>query len=224
MTLSDLLIFVVLPYMAVGQLLPAILFRRLMLGPTAEPDGSPLLHADRATWFTRAAWIGAAMLVLLHVVPFLAAGPFAGLISHPVRLLAVEMFGAIGGVVFAVGVAGILWRRLCSKGLAGLRTALEVAALLALVVAAVGGVLTAANVRWGAAWYTHVIGPYLWSLVRLDPSVEALSALGFWPRLHLGAAFVAMGLVPFTTLPRQLLAPVSALFGARPATATGANQ
>ena len=176
MTSTDLFLFVVLPYVAVGQLLPAILFYRRTDGPLAEPPGSPVLARERDGWTSRAAWAGAAALLL---------------------------------------------RRLRDARLSPLRTSLELAALAALLFASIAGVGTAILDRWGAAWYAHVLAPYLWSLARLRPDVEALASLGFWPRAHLGFAFLAMALVPFTTLPRQLARPAAALLRARPAAATG---
>jgi nitrate reductase gamma subunit len=213
MTLTDLFLFVVLPYVAVGQLLPAALFRARTGWPLGQQAAVPTLAAERGRFWSRPGWIGAAILLALHLLPFLFPGAWSALIESWLRLLLVELTGLVGGLFFLAGIATFLWRRLREAQLSPLRTSLEMAALCALLASALAGVATAATVRWGSAWYARVLGPYLWSLARLQPDLGAVSALGFWPRAHLAFAFLAMALVPFTTLPRQLAAPVRAALG-----------
>ena len=215
MTIYELFFFVVLPYAAVGQILPAILFHRKAVGVLADPASGPALENERSTWASRAAWLGAVCMVLLHVVPFLFAGGWSALIASPARLLAVELAALVGGLLFFFGVGAILSRRLRDQNLSPLRSALEMGALWSLFVAAGAGVFTAVTARWGTAWYTHALGPYLWSLARLQPDTEALTSLSFWPRVHLAFSFLAMALVPFTSLPQQLRAPLAELIKAR---------
>jgi len=221
MTLTDLFLFVVLPYAAVGQLLPALLFRRRPQGALLYAVGSTELTAERSAFWTRPGWIGAIVLLALHLVPFLFARGWSALIADQNRLVVVELIGLVGGLLFLFGVGLILKVRLFDGRLSPLKTSIEVGALAALCGSAVAGLFTAVTLRWGSAWYTHVIGPYLWSLARLQPDVAPLAALGFWPRAHVALAFVAMALVPFTTLPNQLRAPVLALFRRRPHAAVG---
>ena len=209
MTLFDVFFFVVLPYAAVGQILPAILFHRQRAGVPADPAALPALENERSTWAARAAWLGALCMLLLHVVPFLFAGGFGALITSPARLLVVELLALVGGLLFFFGLGALLSRRLRAPQLSPLRSALEMGALWSLFVAAGAGVFTAVTARWGTAWYTQALGPYLWSLAKLSPDTAALSSLSFWPRAHLAFAFLAMALVPFTSLPQQLRAPLA---------------
>jgi nitrate reductase gamma subunit len=217
MTIFDVFFFVVLPYAAVGQLLPAVLFHRKAAGIGADPAAAGALESERSTWASRAAWFGAVCMVLLHVVPFLFARGWSALIASPARLLTVELVALVGGLLFFFGLGAILSRRLRDPGLSPLRSALEMGALWSLFVAAGAGVATAVTARWGTAWYTHAVGPYLWSLAKLSPDTEALSSLSLWPRVHLAFSFLAMALVPFTTLPLQLRAPLLARLGMKPA-------
>jgi nitrate reductase gamma subunit len=224
MTLTDLFFFVVLPYAAVAQILPAIVVLRRAEGPLAETASSPVLARERDGWASRAGWIGAVVLILLHVLPLLLGSLWSRLLGGK-ALYVVEFAGLIGGLLFLVGVAAFFLGRVRDAKLSPLRTALELSALAALVLSAVGGVATAVTVRWGAAWYAHVIGPYLWSLAKLSPEIDSLAVLGFWPRFHFAFAFLAMALVPFTTLPRQLRAPLLSLFGGSgPVAATGGSK
>ncbi len=217
MTIFDVFFFVVLPYAAVGQIVPAILFHRQRAGVSSDPAAGLALESERSTWASRAAWIGAVCMVLLHVVPLLFPGGFGALISSPARLLVVELVALVFGLLFLFGLGALLSRRMRDQRLSVLRSALELGALFCLFVAAGAGVFTAVTARWGTAWYTHALGPYLWSLAKLSPDTAALSSLPFWPRVHLAFSFLAMALVPFTTLPRQLRAPLRARFGMKPA-------
>ena len=217
MTIFDVFFFVVLPYAAVGQILPAILFHRKAAGVAVDPAASAALESERSTWGSRAAWIGAVCMVLLHVAPLLFAGGWSTLVESPLRLLVIELVALTGGLLFFFGLGALLARRLRDERLSPVRSLLELGALVSLFAAAGAGVLTAVTARWGTAWYTHALGPYLWSLARLQPDTEALTSLSFWPRVHLAFSFLAMALVPFTTLPLQLRAPLLARLGMKPA-------
>ncbi len=208
MTIVDLFLFVVLPYAAVGQLLPALLLRRKPQGPLLYAVGSEELRSERANFWSRPAWIGAAILFVLHVAPFLFRAAWEALLASRARLVMVELVALVGGIFFLVGIAPLLRRRLRDQRLSALRTALEIGTLVSLLAAGAAGVITAAGSRWGSAWYASVVGPYLWSLARLSPDIAPLATLGFWPRAHIALAFIAMALVPFTTLPRQMTAPM----------------
>ena len=211
MTLGDLVLFVVIPYIAVGQLVPAVLFVRRGEGPLRAVE---LLAEERRPFWTRPAWIGAALLVLLHTLPLIIPGPWRALIALRAGLVGVELAGAVGGLLFLLGIGIFLRRRLTNPKLSSLRTSMELAALGSLQLSSIAGLMTALTSRWGSAWYAHVVGPYLWSLARLNPDPSALATLGFWPRAHIAFAFLAMGLVPFTTLPKQLGRPLRAALGA----------
>jgi len=204
-TLGDVFFFVVLPYAAVGQLIPATLYRARKMGSLQEPLAGPLLTGERRAFASSAAWIGAMAMALLHLLPLFAPPLWRALIASQMRLLIVELLGLAGGVSFLAGTALLLWRR--NRAAASPLTAsLELAALAAIVLSAGAGVVTALTSRWGAAWYSRALVPYLFSLLKLAPDVTAISALGFWPRLHVACGFVALALAPFTTLPGQLRA------------------
>ncbi|MBS2021757.1 MAG: respiratory nitrate reductase subunit gamma [Deltaproteobacteria bacterium] len=206
MTLTDVLLFVLLPYIAVGQLLPALLWRARREGALAEPaEGAPL-SSERKAFASSALAAGAIVIGLLHLVPLLAPPVFRAALARPAGVLLIELIGFAGGLVFLSGAVLLTVRR--ARGPATLATSIELAACAALVCAALAGVACALSARWGSAWYARAVVPYLYSLLRLQPDTTALAALGFWPRAHLVCGFVALGLLPFTTLPRQLRAPL----------------
>jgi len=203
MSLTAVLLFVVLPYVAVGQLVPALLFRRMLSASVRTPEARALLAAERtdfAAWLT---WCGGAVLVPLHLVPFLFPGASLSVLSWRPLLLVVELVGWVGGALFLVGIAVNGWRRLRDPRSGVLRGGLEVATLAAVLAATVSGAIVAVADRWGSAWYTAVLVPYLRSLLLLRPDPTGLSGMGFWPQAHVATSFLALALLPFSSYPLQ---------------------
>ena len=52
----------------------------------------------------------------------------------------------------------------------------------------------ATALRWGSAWYTQAVVPYLRSLFLLQPDVQTMAALPLAARLHVIGAFVLFGI------------------------------
>lgn len=207
MTFFDILAFVVLPYIAVGQLIPAAFWYAWR----ARDEGAalePALADERRAWYWTGAWAALLLVVLLHLGATFVPGLWSALVKSHARLLAVEFAGLIAGLVALFGLASALRRRIHAPGDSPLRSSLDVAALALLVLSALAGVLTALQVRWGAAWYPHVITPWLWSLAKMSPDAKALSGAPGLVQAHVVFGFLALALAPFTSLPRQLVAPL----------------
>ena len=203
MSLTAIFLFVVLPYVAVGQLVPAILFRKTVVSVVHAPElQQPLARerSDFAAWLT---WCGVAVLIPLHLVPFLFPGASLSVLSWRPLLIAVELLGWIGGALFLVGVGRAGWRRLRDPRFGRLRGGLELVTLGAVLTATLSGAVVAVSDRWGSAWYTTVLVPYLRSLVLLHPDPSGLAAMGFWPQAHVATSFLALALLPFSSYPPQ---------------------
>lgn len=203
MSLQAVLLFVVLPYVALGQLLPAILFRRVIIAVVHAPDLQPALAQERSAFAAWLTWFGALVLIPFHLIPFLFPSASLTVLSWRPLLVAVELVGWIGGALFLVGVALGGWRRVRDPRFGRLRTGLELGSLGAVLAASVSGVVVAVTDRWGTAWYATVLVPYLRSLLLLRPEVSGLSAMGFWPQAHVASAFLALALLPFSSYPPQ---------------------
>jgi len=203
MSLSAVLLFVVLPYIAFGQLVPAILFRKVVASVVHAPElRQPLARerSDFAAWLT---WLGVAVLLPLHLVPLLFPGASLSVLSWRPLLVGVELVGWVGGALFLVGMVQAGWRRLRDPRFGPLRGGVELATLCSILAATLSGVVVAVADRWGSAWYTAVLVPYLRSLVLLRPDVSGLAGMGFWPQAHVATSFLALALLPFSTYPPQ---------------------
>lgn len=62
------------------------------------------------------------------------------------------------------------------------------------------GVLTAVLYRWGSAWSSVTLAPYMVSLVRTKPAANLASEMPFLVRLHVFSAFAAIAIFPLTRL------------------------
>ena len=51
------------------------------------------------------------------------------------------------------------------------------------------------------------MSPYLWSIVKLSPQIDAVSAMPVVIKTHIVGAFVILGMIPFTRLVHLLVAP-----------------
>ena len=203
MSLQAVLLFVVLPYVALGQLVPAILFRKAVIAAVRAPEIQPALATERSDFAAWLTWFGCLVLVPLHLVPLLFPSTSLTVLSWRPLLVAVELVGWMGGALFLVGVALAGWRRIRDPRFGRLRTGLELAALGAVLAATLTGVVVAVTDRWGAAWYTTVLVPYLRSLLALRPEVSGLAGMGFWPQAHVASSFLALALLPFSSYPPQ---------------------
>jgi len=203
MSLEAVLLFVVLPYVAIGQLVPAFLFRRLVMKAVHAPDLQPFLARERSDFAAWLTWFGCLVLIPLHLIPLLFPSASLTVLSWRPLLVAVELVGWMGGALFllGVGLAGV--RRIRDPRFGPLRTGLELTCLGAVLAATLSGVLVAVSDRWGSSWYTTVLVPYLRSLVLLRPDPSGLAAMGFWPKAHVATSFLALALLPFSSYPPQ---------------------
>jgi nitrate reductase gamma subunit len=203
MSLQAMLLFVVLPYVALGQLVPAIVFRQLVVRVVRSPELQPVLARERSDFAAWLTWFGCLVLVPLHLIPLLFPGASLSVLSWRPLLVAVELVGWMGGALFLVGVTLAGWRRIRDPRHGPLRTGLELASLGAVLAATFTGVAVAVADRWGSSWYTTVLVPYLRSLILLRPDPSGLAGMGFWPQAHVATSFIALALLPFSTYPPQ---------------------
>ena len=120
--------------------------------------------------------------------------------GNTTRLYLLEGAGLIAGVsALACGFA-LLYRHLGHSS-GGLITELPDTVFFGLVfVGLLSGVLTAVLYRWGSAWSSVTLAPYMASLVRSKPAANLASEMPFLVRLHVFSAFAAIAVFPLTRL------------------------
>ena len=91
-------------------------------------------------------------------------------------------------------------------------TKLDWLLLFVLLLQASSGVFIATSYRWGGLWYPQTAVPWLWSLVKMNPNIEFITALSWMARFHIVNAFVLVALFPFTRLVHFVSLPFSYLW------------
>ncbi|HET6924088.1 MAG TPA: respiratory nitrate reductase subunit gamma [Anaeromyxobacteraceae bacterium] len=207
--MSDLFLFGVVPYLAVGLAAGGTAYRYRALRSTVTARSSQLLE-DRALSFGSVPWHYAILAILVaHLAAAVFPGTWARLLGSPSRLFALEATGLALGALALLGLAVLVVRRFFLGSTTG---AMDWVVLLLLLLQAGTGLYVAFALRWGSAWYLHTAAPWLASLVRLSPQVEAMAVLPGVVKVHAVNAFVLLALVPLSRLVHATVIPVSYLW------------
>jgi nitrate reductase gamma subunit len=199
--LLDQLLFAVLPYVVVVSFFVLLAARRYRLPPYSRG----LMPAS-----PRRGWSGVAERVLLgygillilggHVLAFLIPDQVLLWNSNPLRLYVLEVSGITLALMTLVGVFLAFWRRLTTSEARRGMGIFDWLFLLLLLIVVGNGILVALFFPWGSSWFSTSLAPYLRSLVRLNPDISYISAMPPAVKIHVTAAFLLIGLLPFTRL------------------------
>ena len=208
----DVLLFAALPYVAM-VLFFGVSIRRYRNDPfTFSSLSSQFLESRRLFWGSVPFHVGILTLFFGHLLGFLFPRELTLWNRLPVRLFVFEASGLIAGLLALVGLVGLLLRRASASRLRvnTSRTDLLVYALLLFQIAT--GLWVALGLRWGSAWYTQAVVPYLRSIFLFQPDVQRMADLPLAARLHVAGAFVLFAAFSFTRLVHALVAPVPYLW------------
>lgn len=208
----DLLLFAALPYVAVVLFL-LVSIQRYRRDPfTFSSLSSQFLESRQLFWGSVPFHIGVLTLFFGHLVGFLFPREVMLWSSVPARLFILETTAFIAAVLTLVGLVGLIVRRTTSSRLRINTSFADVFVYLILLFQIVTGLWIALYLRWGSAWYTQTIVPYLWSLARFQPDVQRVAELALAAKLHVVGAFVLFAAFSFTRLVHILVAPVPYLW------------
>lgn len=206
--MSDVVLFAVFPYLAVLFAVGGVLYRFRFLPHTVTTRSSQLLESRVLYWGSVPWHLGILPILAAHLLAAVFPGPWGRLLGAPSRLYVLEVTGIALGALTAVGLAVLLFRRA-----ALLRQArpLDLVATLALAVQVVTGLQIALTLRWGSDWYLHTAAPWLWSLAKLNPQLEAIASVPLLVKVHALNAFLIVALVPVTRLVHAVSLPLGYL-------------
>lgn len=209
---ADVLIFVVLPYVAIALFSAGCAERLLRHASTLTSRSSQFLENRQHFWAMVPFHVGILAVLAGHVVAFLVPSLFVRWTASLPRLYALEIFSLACGLLAAAGLALALFRRSTIAPVRRTTTTLDWIVLAVLLIQLSTGVGVAVSQRWGSSWFPSVAAPYLWSLVTLRPDVAAISALPVTVKLHVGGAWLLIAVFPFTRLVHVLKAPIPYLW------------
>jgi nitrate reductase gamma subunit len=214
-------LFAVWPYVAFALLAVIVVLRYLMVRKHMDvmkfriPEAKEVFRGGKL-W----RW-GLALLLAGHLVGFLFPKLVLRVDASGAGLLLVEGTFFVLGATALAGWASLMWRHL---GRAGGSFFSEIADTILLALIGVGllsGVLMAIFYRWGSAWGVSILGPYILTVLRGQPTVAFAAQMPFLVQLHVFSTFAGLAVLPFTRLsPFMVLALHRVLaLGGRPVAA-----
>lgn len=202
-------LFIGLPYIAIAIFLVGSIYRYKNAGYKFSSLSSQFLEGTQGFWSVVPFHFGILILFFGHLTIFLFPDQILMLNSSPLRLILHEGIAFTFGISVFVGLVGLLIRRLFNPRVSMVTTRMDIAIEVLLLTQVVLGCWIALGYRWGSSWFASDLTPYLWSIVKFNPQIEAVSALPIVIKLHIVGAFIIVLMIPFTRLVHFLVAPVS---------------
>jgi nitrate reductase gamma subunit len=216
MSLPNLLLWGVLPYLVLAVLIGGTIWRWRydQFGWTTRSSqlyesrllrlGSPLFH------------FGILVVLFGHVIGLVVPKSWtdaAGISQHVYHLQAV-LLGGLAGVCTLAGLAILIYRRRTTGPVFMATTRNDKAMYLVLVAAIVAGLTTTLLGAGGGEQHNYrlTVAPWFRSLFVLQPDVDAMAAAGLAFHLHVLIAMLLFASWPFTRLVHAFSAPVGYLF------------
>ena len=207
MNLLNNFLFVALPYIAIAVFIGGAVYRYRTNAFTYSALSSQFLEGRGIHLVVLLFHWGILALLVLHLFAFLFPSAVMAWNGNPMRLLIHEGLAFTFGLCVFIGMIGLLGRRILYPRLETVTSRMDVIVELLLIVQFFLGLWIALGYRWGSSWFAADLSPYLWSIAKLDPRVEAISAMPTVIKLHVAGAFVILGMIPFTRLVHALVAP-----------------
>jgi nitrate reductase gamma subunit len=203
----DLMLFGALPYAALTVFF-LMTIRRYRARPyTYSSLSSQFLENRRHFWGIVPFHFGIIAVAAGHLAAFLIPRELLWWNSRPLRLYVLEVSALVAGLLTAIGLVALLWRRATDHKIRRVTTTMDWVVLSVLLFQVGTGLEVALTNRWGSSWFAAVLTPYLWSLVRFDPQLATVAALPLLVKLHMAGAWVLIALFPFTRLVHILVVP-----------------
>jgi nitrate reductase gamma subunit len=208
----ETVLYIVFPYAAVLLAIGGGIYRYLNDRYSYSSFSSQFLESGALFWGSVPWHYGILLILLAHIVAGLFPGLWGTLLGDPIRLYVLEITGWALGFLVIVGLVVLIVRRMSHPRLMAVTSVLDWVVLLALLAQVVLGVWVAVAYRWGGLWYLHTVVPWLASLVKLSPQLEAIAPLPGLVKSHILMGFVIVALFPFTRLVHIVSLPLSYLW------------
>jgi len=207
----DVLLLGAFPYVALAVVGIGTVYRYRRKGFTVSSLSSQFLEGRALFWGSVPFHIGILVVFLGHLFAFLLPDTVLAWNSRPLRLFLLEATGLAFGLAVVVGLGGLMVRRFTNPRVRSVTSGMDVAVEVLLLAQVVLGVWIAVGYRWGSSWFASDLSPYLISLVKFSPELDAVSALPWVVKLHIVGAFLVLAMIPFSRLMHLLVAPLNYL-------------
>jgi nitrate reductase gamma subunit len=208
----DMLMFTVLPYLALGIFLIGSIFRYKSRGFQVSSLSSQFLEGRKLFWGSQPFHWGILILFFGHLIAFLFPSSVLAWNGKPFRLMLLEGTGFAAALLVLFGLVLLIQRRLSSTKVLMVTNKMDLLVYILLLVQVFSGVGTAYFVRWGSSWFASTLTPYLWSVLVFNPQAAAVEALPWLIKVHIASAFIMIAIIPFTRFMHFLVAPLDYLW------------
>lgn len=210
-TLNNFL-FIALPYIAIVVFLIGTIYNYRVTKFKISSLSSEFLEGRHLFWGSVPFHYGLLFLFFGHLIAFLIPDAVIAWNSEPLRLVILEVTAFIFGLSMLIGLANLLIRRWTNTRIRVVTTKMDIIVELLIIAQVIVGVWIAYRFRWGSSWFASSLTPYLWSIFKLNPKIDAVAAMPFWVKLHVIGSYLIVLLVPFSRLMHALVAPIDYLW------------
>ncbi len=211
----DVLLFSVLPYVAMALFLVGTIVRYRIEPFTYSSLSSQLLENKQHFWAVVPFHYGIIAVLTGHVVAFLVPREILLFNSRPLRLYILEVSALIFGLTTLVALFALIARRLTDSRVRVVTSKADWILYAMLGTLVFSGVYVAVFFRWGSAWFAASTAPYLWSMLKLNPNIAVMAAMPLAVKFHIVNAWLVIAFFPFTRLVHILVVPNQYLFRKR---------
>lgn len=202
-------LFIALPYAAIAGCIGGAIYRYTSTSYKYSSLSSQFLEGKKLFLGTVPFHFGILVVFFGHLIAFLFPKSILLWNSQPVRLIILEVSAFIFGLSVLFGLGVLFIRRVTHPRIKMVTTPMDIFIEVLLLIQVVLGCWIAVGYRWGSYWFASDLSPYLWSIVKLNPQIEAISAMPLVIQLHVVLAFLILLLIPFTRLVHFLVTPIS---------------
>lgn len=207
MNLINNFLFIGLPYLALAVFFVGVIYRYRMTGYKYSSLSSQFLEGDSLYPFTMLFHWGILGVFIGHLLTLLFPAVTLSWYANATRMVLNEIVIFSCGLSALIGLAGLFIRRISQPRILVVTNTMDIVVELLLLAQFILGLWTAVSYRWGYYWFAADLSPYLWSLISLNPQIDAVGTLPDVVKTHMVGAFIILGLFPFTRLVHILVAP-----------------
>jgi MFS transporter, NNP family, nitrate/nitrite transporter len=208
----DLLLFVVLPYVALFTAIAGMIYRYWRQPRSVSSFSSQLLEGRQQFWAVVLFHYGVLATLIGHAIGLLLPRQVLAWNARPMRLYALEAVAIALGTTAFLGIALAIRRRVSTRRLWAVTSKADWLLLALLFAQLLSGLITALFLPWGSYWYHASAVPYLRSIFAFRPDAAYVAAMPLIVKLHVTGAWLVVLAIPFTRLAHMLVAPLPYLF------------
>jgi len=205
----QILLYIVLPYLSLLIFIVGSVYRYRYFKYKYSSLSSQFLEQKNVFWGTVPFHVGIVLLFLGHLFIFIFPKEVLIWNSDVIRLIILETGALILGLSSLFGLSVLIVRRITNSRLRKVTTKMDFTIEFLILFQIILGIWIAYGYRWGTSWFAAVLSPYLTSLLKFQPDIQAVSQMPWVIQFHIVGAFIIVLLIPFSRLVHFLVPPVN---------------